>query len=83
MEDKGLHAWLEDSPLLTFLGVEFVELDPDKVVVTMPVDERHHQPLAYLHGGLNLLWAEPLFGRDRRWARRLSQLPSWKDALWL
>ena len=56
MEEQDLNSWLEDSPILKHLGVEFVELDPDRVVATMPVDERHHQPLGYLHGGLNLFW---------------------------
>jgi 1,4-dihydroxy-2-naphthoyl-CoA hydrolase len=40
------------------LGVEFVELTPERVVATMPVDERHHQPLGYLHGGVSVVLAE-------------------------
>ncbi|HLM78812.1 MAG TPA: hotdog fold thioesterase [Rubrobacteraceae bacterium] len=62
MEEQDLNSWLEDSPVLKHLGIEFVELDPDKVVATMPVDERHHQPLGYLHGGLNLFLAETMGG---------------------
>jgi uncharacterized protein (TIGR00369 family) len=62
MEEQDLNSWLEDSPILKHLGVEFVELDPDRVVATMPVDERHHQPLGYLHGGLNLFLAETVGG---------------------
>ena len=40
------------------LGIEFVELTPQRVVATMPVDERHHQPLGYLHGGVSVVLAE-------------------------
>lgn len=40
------------------LGVEFVELEPEKVVATMPVDARHLQPLGYLHGGASVVLAE-------------------------
>jgi uncharacterized protein (TIGR00369 family) len=40
------------------LGIEFVELTPGRVVATMPVDERHHQPLGYLHGGVSVVLAE-------------------------
>ena len=40
------------------LGVEMVELTPERVVATMPVDERHHQPFGYLHGGVSVVLAE-------------------------
>ena len=40
------------------LGVEFVDLTPERVVATMPVDERHHQPFGYLHGGVSVVLAE-------------------------
>ena len=40
------------------LGIEFVELMPERVVATMPVDERHHQPFGYLHGGVSAVLAE-------------------------
>ena len=40
------------------LGIEFITLEKDKVVMTMPVDERTHQPAGYLHGGASVLLAE-------------------------
>lgn len=40
------------------LGIEYVELEPERVVLRMPVDERHHQPLGYLHGGVSVVLAE-------------------------
>jgi len=44
--------------LLKDLGIEYVETKPERVVMTMPVDVRHQQPLGYLHGGVNVVLAE-------------------------
>ena len=40
------------------LGIELAEAGPDRVVATMPVEPRHHQPLGYLHGGATVALAE-------------------------
>jgi uncharacterized protein (TIGR00369 family) len=40
------------------LGIEFVELTPERVVASMPVDQRHQQPFGYLHGGVSVVLAE-------------------------
>ena len=40
------------------LGIEHVELETERVVMTMPVDARHVQPLGYLHGGASVVLAE-------------------------
>ena len=40
------------------LGMEFVALEVEEVVATMPVDARHHQPLGFLHGGVSVTLAE-------------------------
>lgn len=40
------------------LGIEFADLFPIRVVATMPVDDRHLQPLGFLHGGASLTLAE-------------------------
>lgn len=40
------------------IGIEYVELEPEQVTLRMPVDERHHQPLGYLHGGVSVVLAE-------------------------
>src|SRR4028119_1326175 len=40
------------------LGIEMTELTPERVVATMPVDQRHHQPFGYLHGGVSVVLAE-------------------------
>ncbi len=44
--------------LVETLGIEFVELTPERVVATMPVTPRHHQPFGYLHGGASVSLAE-------------------------
>jgi 1,4-dihydroxy-2-naphthoyl-CoA hydrolase len=40
------------------LGIELVELTSDRVVATMPVDERTRQPFGILHGGASVALAE-------------------------
>ena len=40
------------------LGIEITEAGPDRVVATMPVEPRHHQPLGFLHGGASVALAE-------------------------
>ena len=47
-----------DEGISRNLGIDFVELTPERVVATMPVDERHHQPFGYLHGGVSVVLAE-------------------------
>lgn len=38
--------------------MEILELAPERVVVTMPVDTRTHQPFGLLHGGASVALAE-------------------------
>jgi uncharacterized protein (TIGR00369 family) len=40
------------------LGIEVVELDPTRVVLTMPIGPPVHQPFGILHGGVSALLAE-------------------------
>lgn len=40
------------------LGIELTELSPEKVVATMPVDERTRQPFGILHGGASVALSE-------------------------
>ncbi|APC48902.1 hotdog fold thioesterase [Virgibacillus halodenitrificans] len=46
------------STLMDALGMELISLDKNLVKMTMPVDERTHQPAGYLHGGANAALAE-------------------------
>src|SRR5699024_11641242 len=44
--------------LMETLGIEIVTMEKDNIVLTMPVDERTHQPAGFLHGGASVLLAE-------------------------
>ena len=44
--------------LLTTLGIEMVEVGKERVVATMPVGPRVHQPFGLLHGGASVALAE-------------------------
>lgn len=53
--------WLRSFPtrgLPDSLGIEVVELTKVRVVATMPVDTRTHQPFGLLHGGASVALAE-------------------------
>lgn len=58
--DSGLNIeeLVHKSGMPRDLGVEFEELSPGRVAATMPVDERHLQPLGFLHGGVSVVLAE-------------------------
>jgi 1,4-dihydroxy-2-naphthoyl-CoA hydrolase len=43
---------------LSVMGIELSEATKDRVVATMPITSRHHQPMGYLHGGVSVLLAE-------------------------
>ncbi|SHG48347.1 PaaI family thioesterase [Ornithinibacillus halophilus] len=47
-----------DNTLMEALGIEVVSLDKNLVVMSMPVDNRTHQPFGFLHGGANVALAE-------------------------
>jgi 1,4-dihydroxy-2-naphthoyl-CoA hydrolase len=42
------------------LGIEFLQVGPDRLVARMPVDARTKQPAGILHGGASVLLAETL-----------------------
>jgi len=44
--------------LAATLGIEITELEKDRVVATMPVDDRTRQPFGILHGGASVALAE-------------------------
>lgn len=58
MEHLDLDSLKEKEGLNKDLGIEYVEMEPDRVVMKMPIDARHQQPLGYLHGGASLALAE-------------------------
>jgi len=57
----GLPDWygpLAKRGLAAALGIEIVELARERVVATMPVDDRTRQPFGLLHGGASIALAE-------------------------
>lgn len=57
----SLPDWLRALPahhLGAHLGIEIVELTDERVVATMPVDDRTRQPYGLLHGGASIALAE-------------------------
>lgn len=57
MTDDALRT-LTARGLADTLGITLVELRPDRVVATMPVGPRVHQPFGLLHGGASVALAE-------------------------
>ena len=55
-ETRASHLGL----LASHLGIEFTEFGADYLRGTMPVEQRVHQPMGYLHGGASLVLAETL-----------------------
>lgn len=61
MEKDAFIAFMNErikDTAVTTLGIELVELSPDRVVMTMPVGPKTHQPAGVLHGGASVLLAE-------------------------
>lgn len=60
-EAIGLPDWygpLARRGLAVALGIEMEELSRERVVATMPVDDRTRQPFGLLHGGASIALAE-------------------------
>ncbi|MYL40021.1 hotdog fold thioesterase [Virgibacillus salexigens] len=47
-----------NDTLMEVLGIQQISLTKDKVILSMPVDKRTHQPYGYLHGGASVALAE-------------------------
>lgn len=47
-----------DQTILRTLGIEIEAAEPERVVLSMQVDERHHQYTGLLHGGVSVVLAE-------------------------
>ncbi|MEJ2292668.1 MAG: hotdog fold thioesterase, partial [Deinococcales bacterium] len=48
----------QPDTLMETLGIVINEATPERVVATMPVTTRHHQPYGILHGGASVALAE-------------------------
>ena len=53
-----LYAALPSRAMADTLGIAILELAPERVVATMPVDDRTRQPFGILHGGASVTLAE-------------------------
>ncbi|MGG3923728.1 hotdog fold thioesterase, partial [Geobacillus thermodenitrificans] len=58
MIDLTVMKEMAKHTLIDTLGIEIVELGEGRVVATMPVDQRTHQPAGILHGGASVALAE-------------------------
>ncbi len=46
------------NTVMATLDIEIIEYTPERVVATMPVTPRTHQPFGLLHGGVSVVIAE-------------------------
>jgi len=44
--------------IMDLLGIEITEIGDDFLVASMPVDQRHRQPVGIMHGGVSCVLAE-------------------------
>lgn len=58
---EEINSLMKDT-VIDHLGIEFTEIGDNRIVATMPVDERTVQPARILHGGATLLLAETVAG---------------------
>jgi 1,4-dihydroxy-2-naphthoyl-CoA hydrolase len=58
MKQIDLDSLKEKEGLNKDLGIEYVEMEPERVVMRMQIDVKHQQPLGYLHGGASVALAE-------------------------
>lgn len=51
---------MSEGCMVEHLGIEFIEIGPDYLKATMPVDHRTKQPMGLLHGGASVALAETM-----------------------
>jgi uncharacterized protein (TIGR00369 family) len=62
-QPKDTLEWFQSLPsrgLADTLGIEFIELTPQRTIATMPVNADTRQPFGLLHGGASVALAETL-----------------------
>ncbi|MGL4553338.1 MAG: PaaI family thioesterase [Gemmataceae bacterium] len=52
----------EHFPAARLIGLTMTELDPGRAAFTLAVDQRHHNPLGTLHGGITTDLADSAMG---------------------
>ncbi|MFI5036105.1 MAG: PaaI family thioesterase [Acidimicrobiales bacterium] len=58
MSDHSFEGLTRRPSVHDHLGVEIVEVSPERVVLTLEVGPKAHQPFGLLHGGISALLAE-------------------------
>jgi len=58
MSEREQFSQMSANSMVGHLGIQFEEVTPERVVATMPVDHRTHQPFGLLHGGASVALAE-------------------------
>lgn len=58
MSDTPWYRALGTKGMGSAIGIEILELTPERVTATMPVDDRTRQPFGILHGGASMALAE-------------------------
>lgn len=53
-----LNMFKTRETVMDTLGIEITEYTPERVVATMPVTPKTHQPFGLLHGGVSVVIAE-------------------------
>ena len=60
MEQKDKDALSNTPTIADAIGLEVLEVTPERVTGRLPVDGRTHQPYGLLHGGASVVLAETL-----------------------
>lgn len=60
--DDVVASLLDRDNVGSLLGLQYVEVGPDRVVAAIEAGERHHQPHGVVHGGVYAAVAESLAG---------------------
>jgi uncharacterized protein (TIGR00369 family) len=62
IDAAAIQTWSEGlgETLMSTLGITIIEYTPERVVGTMPITPRVHQPMCILHGGASVAFAETL-----------------------
>lgn len=66
MTVASLNATRKNS-ILEVLGVEFLEFNEERLVLTMPITNAARQPFGLLHGGVSMVLAESAASSHAAW----------------
>ena len=76
---KDKQQWLDEirkiskGTLVSALGIEFIDVDQDKIELEMPITDSVRQPYGLLHGGASMALAETAASAHAAWKIDLSK----------